>query len=84
MQPDQILALMKRFFDGKQSPEVMAGFAALKPVALLKESLDVVDFVVFLEEELGREIDMARVGVALGNMTFGELAVEVPRMMAEA
>jgi acyl carrier protein len=81
VQPDQILSLMKSFFEGKQPPEILEGFAEQKPVTLLKESLDVVDFVVYLEEELGREIDMQQVGAALASLTFGELAEQVSAML---
>jgi len=69
-----IVDRMRAFFEGKQPPEVLAGFSELTPRALLKESLDVVDFVVYLEEELERDIDLSRLGEAIVSKTFGELA----------
>lgn len=83
MEPDAVLALMRGYFDGKQPPEVMATFAAQSPRALLTESLDVVDFVVYLEEELGREIDVNRFGPLLTH-NFGDLSGEVSRLLAES
>jgi acyl carrier protein len=77
-----ILETMRRFFEGKQPPEVMASFATQQPRALLTESLDVVDFVVYLEEELGREIDMQKVGAALLSNDFGDLSVAVSQLLA--
>jgi acyl carrier protein len=83
MDPEAILSLMKAFFEGKQPPEVLEAFPERKIQDLLKESLDIVDFIVYLEEELGRDIDTTRLGTALLNKNFGELSVEVSRMLAE-
>jgi acyl carrier protein len=84
VQPDAVLNLMKAYFADRQPPEVLDRFAEQSPRALLTESLDVVDFVVYLEEELGREISIQRLGQALLDKNFGELSVEVPRMLAES
>jgi acyl carrier protein len=84
VEPEAILGRMKAYFEGKQPPEVLDTFAEQSPRALLKESLDVVDFVVYLEEELGREIDMNELSQSLLNENFGELAVEVSRMLDES
>ena len=83
MTPEQLLALMKTYFAGKQPAEVLDTFPQQTPRALLKESLDVVDFVVYLEEELEREIDLNALGEVLLNRNFGELAQEMARMLAE-
>ncbi len=83
MDADQILALMKEYFREKQPPEVLAGFAEQTPRDLLKESLDVVDFLVYLEEELDRDIDVNQLGEALLYKNFGDLAGEVARMLDE-
>lgn len=77
MQPDRVLEIMKGYFAGKQPPEVLAGFGEQSPRELLKESLDVVDFVVYLEEELEREINLQELGQAILNKNFGELSVVV-------
>jgi acyl carrier protein len=84
MQPDEILQIMKAHFAGQQPPEVLEHFAEQSPRALLKESLDVVDFVVYLEEQLDREIDLNKVGAALQSHNFGELAAEVSRLLGSA
>jgi acyl carrier protein len=83
MEPNEVLELMKAYFREKQPPEVLQTFAEQSPRALLKESLDVVDFVVYLEEELGREIDINQLGQALLNKNFGDLSTEVSRMLTE-
>lgn len=83
MQPNDILETMKAYFAGKQPAEVLESFPSQSPKALLQESLDVVDFVVYLEEELGREIDINQLGEAIVNKNFGELSVEVSRLLAE-
>jgi acyl carrier protein len=79
----QILTVMRSYFAEKVPAETLADFPRLSPSDLLKESLDVVDFVLYLEEELGREIDITRVGPALVNLDFGKLAGEVARYLAE-
>lgn len=84
MEPSALLELMKGYFVEKKYPEaVIENFPALHPRELLKESLDVVEFLVYLEEELGREIDTNDLGEALQNKNFGELAAEVSGMLAE-
>lgn len=83
MQPTEILETMKTYFAGKQPAEVLATFAEQSPRALLEESLDVVDFVVYLEEELERDIDFNQLGDAIVNKNFGDLSVEVARLLAE-
>jgi acyl carrier protein len=76
-----VLDLMKAYFADRQ-PEPVATFSEQSPRELLKESLDVVDFVVYLEEQLDREIDIHQLGEALLNKNFGELSEEVSRMLA--
>lgn len=83
MSPDELLNVMKAYFAGKESPEVMAAFPTLMPQSLLRESLDVVDFIVYLEEELDREINIAELGKALVGKNFGDLSVAVSEMLAE-
>jgi acyl carrier protein len=83
VQPEEVLALMKGYFAGKQPAAVLETFGEQSPRALLQESLDVVDFVVYLEEELGRDIDINQLGEALVNKNFGALSVEVSRILAE-
>jgi acyl carrier protein len=74
---------MRGYFEEKQPAHVMETFHDQHPKALLKESLDVVEFLVHVEEETGREIDINRFGEAMQNLKFGELAREISRLMAE-
>jgi acyl carrier protein len=84
MDPQLILDKMKTYFAGKLSEEELAAFAEQAPRNILKESLDVVDFLVYLEDELGREIDINELGDPILNKNFGELAEEVSRMLGPA
>lgn len=76
MTASDALDTMKRFFtaQGQTPPE---DFEQQKPSEILTESLDVVDFVVFLEEELQVQLDLQKVGESLMGATFGELASEL-------
>jgi len=78
MEPDALIEVMKGYFVQRKFPaETFENFAEKQPRELLKESLDVVEFVVHLEEELGQEIDTNELGEALLNKSFGDLAVEI-------
>ena len=86
MEAATILNLMKGYFTQREPPlpaEQLEEFPAQSPRALLKESLDVVDFLVYLEEELDRDIDVNQLGEALLYKNFGELSAEVARMLDE-
>ena len=76
MDANSLLGLMRSYFEGKQPPEVLETLSEQSPRALLKESLDIVEFICFLEDELQRDFDLAKLGSLL-NKNFGELAVEV-------
>jgi len=82
MEADKLMNLMRAYFTGRQPEEVLASLETRYPEDLLKESLDVVEFAVYLEEELGTDVDINGLGQALAGKTFGELAVEVPRFLA--
>ena len=84
MDAGAVLEVMRKFFGDKQPPEVLAALAEQSPRALLKESLDILDFLVYLEEELGQEIDTTQAGqVAMKSQNFGELAEQVSQLLAE-
>jgi hypothetical protein len=72
-----VLEVMRAFFKDRVPAPAPGDFGAQAPRALLKESLDVVDFIVYLEEELGCPIDTRELGEALMNRNFGELAAEL-------
>lgn len=83
MEAGALLELMKGYFQEKKADrEILARFAEQSPRALLKESLDVVDFVVYLEEKLDREIDINQFGEVLGVETFRQLAEEISGLIA--
>ena len=50
------------------------------PSEFLEDSVDVLTFVMHLEEKLGVDIPLAKVGPALSRMTFQELAAELCRL----
>ena len=81
MDSDAVLEQMRAYFEGKQPADVLASFSRQSPKALLTESLDVVDFILHLEETLGCEIDINILGEALVNKNFGELSVELSRIL---
>jgi len=82
MDRDAVLDKMRVYFERKQPPDVLATFATQSPKALLPDSLDVVDFILHIEEATGCEIDINEVGESLMNKNFGELAEEVSRRLA--
>jgi acyl carrier protein len=81
MDQSTVLNQMKAFFVDKCEPEVLERFADTPATELLEESIDVVEFIVYLEDELGSRIDANKVGPALANMTFAQLAAEVYRQL---
>lgn len=85
MDAEKIMALMLKFFSEKKSGETIENLPAQPVTALLTDSLDVVDFLMFLEEELQlkTEIDLTQFGPSLMNRNFGELAGEISRWLAE-
>jgi acyl carrier protein len=74
---------MKTFFEDKAEPEILARFAETPSTELLEESIDVVEFIVYLEDELHIKIDANKLGPAVANMTFGELAAELCRLQSD-
>ena len=82
MERETVLDKMRAYFERKQSPEVLATFGTQLPKTLLPDSLDVVDFILYVEEATGCEIDINEVGESLMNKNFGELAEEVSRRLA--
>lgn len=78
-----VLNVMKANFEGSLPPEKLARFAETKAADLFEESIDVVNFLFYLEDELGPKIDASQVGPALANKTFGELAADLARALSE-
>ncbi|MGH7267895.1 MAG: hypothetical protein ACREMB_24020 [Candidatus Rokuibacteriota bacterium] len=82
MDPTAVEEIMRRYFAERAVPAVPEPFGEQSPLAFLKESVDVVDFVMHLEEGLRRDVDLNQVGEALVTMTFRELALHVSRTLA--
>jgi hypothetical protein len=83
MTREEVLERMKAHFEGTYEPAELEGFADKKATELLTESIDVVEFLMYLEDQLGSGVDASQVGPAMANMTFGELADELIRRQGE-
>ena len=81
MDQSTILSVMKANFDGQVPPEKLEHFADTRAADLFEESIDVINFLFYLEDELGPKIDASQVGPAMASMTFGELATELCRVL---
>jgi acyl carrier protein len=68
---------MKTFFVENHPAESLERFEEVKPTDLLSESIDVIEFLMYLEDELRAKIDANQIGPALANMTFGDLATKL-------
>jgi hypothetical protein len=78
-----VLGKMRTFFEENDAPpEVLANLAEAKATGVIRESIEALEFLMYLETELGGTIDANALGPALANMTFGELADEICRQMA--
>jgi hypothetical protein len=69
-----VLSRMKEHFGGQAPPSQLERFADVKAMDMFEESIDIVNFLFYLEDELGPKIDASQIGPAMANMTFGELA----------
>lgn len=76
MTKDEAIAVMSGFFAAR-GEEAPTDLENQRPREVLRESLDVVDFVVYLEEELKIQLDIQELGETLLGRTFGELATEL-------
>ncbi len=79
-----VLEQMKAFFrEDDRPPEVLESLAETKATDVLHESIESLEFLMYLEGKLGTSINVNQVGPALANMTFGELAAEICRQLDE-
>jgi acyl carrier protein len=76
-----VLDRMKAHFEGQSPPEVLARFSDVRAMDMFAESIDVVNFLFYLEDELGPKIDASRIGPSMANMTFGELATKLCQLI---
>lgn len=78
-----VLGVMKANFEGAVPPEKLERFADMKAMELFEESIDVINFLFYLEDELGPKVDASQVGPSMANMTFGELAAKLSQVLNE-
>jgi hypothetical protein len=76
-----VLDRMKAHFEGQTPPAGLDRFAETRAMEMFAESIDVVNFLFYLEDELGPTIDASRIGPAMANMTFGELAAKLAELI---
>ncbi|HYO24647.1 MAG TPA: hypothetical protein VEQ85_06825 [Lacipirellulaceae bacterium] len=76
-----VLDRMRAHFDGAAPQKSPEEFAATRAMEMFEESIDVVNFLFYLEDELGPKIDASRIGPAMANMTFGELAEKLSELI---
>jgi hypothetical protein len=60
---------------------VLDRLAETKATDVLRESIEALEFLMYLEGELGGTMNANSIGPAMANKTFGELAAEVCRQM---
>jgi hypothetical protein len=80
-----ILAYMLEYFQ-KGNPTLTAeGLGEESVVSLLKDSLDVVEFMMFMEDKLGldAQVDLTQMRGSLVNGNFRELAGEILRRLPD-
>ena len=84
MDQAEVLQVMKAHFEGgTYDPAELEGFPEKKATDLLTESIDVVEFLMYLEDQLGQGVDASKIGPAMASMKFGELAAELSRRLNE-
>jgi hypothetical protein len=85
MNPAGILGLMVEYFE-KRHPQMTPESLSEQPViSLLKDSLDVVEFMIFMEEKLDVEtqFDLNQIRARFVEGKFGDLAQEIARLVRE-
>jgi hypothetical protein len=81
MEKQAVLEIMRSYFIGKQPESALESFGQKFPRAFMTESLEVVDFLVYLEDETGFHMDITEVGPAMLDKNFDELAARLAEEM---
>ncbi len=81
MEQEQILSLMKAYFVQEHGPERGDQIETLRASDLIEDSVDAVTFIMYLEDKIGRDIPMAKIGPGLTSLTIPELAGELCRLL---
>jgi hypothetical protein len=72
-----ILDLMRKYFEKEKPKADFSNFGQTPASAILVQSIDTVEFLIFLETELDLEedaLDLERFGPQLAGKSFGEIA----------
>ena len=80
MNRERILSVVAAFVEEESLGEIGPGFQDVKVTDYLQESLEAVELMMILEEELGLddlEVDLDAIAPKLIQATFGELADEL-------
>lgn len=83
MEQEAIFKVMEKYFAAKKPEAIKVPLREQPVTSLLQDSLDLVDFLIFLEEELKLEgeIDMHQFGPSVMNKNFGELAGVIAQVL---
>jgi acyl carrier protein len=79
---DEIMSHLRSFFAARLPAEALERFETLKPAHLMASSMEALDLVLHLEEQIGIELGLAEIGPAVASMTFAALADEIQRMVS--
>ena len=77
MNKESILDLMRNYFEKQKPKPDLSNFSQTLASAILIQSIDTVEFLIFLETELNLEedaLDLERFGPQLAGKSFGEIA----------
>ena len=72
-----ILDVMRKYFEKQKPKPDLSNFSQTPASAILIQSIDTVEFLIFLETELDLEedaLDLERFGPQLAGKSFGEIA----------
>ena len=77
MKKEGILDLMRSYFENEKPKADLSNFSQTPASAILIQSIDTVEFLIFLENELDLEedaLDLEHFGPQLAGKSFGEIA----------
>ena len=80
-----ILDLMRKYFEKQKPKPDLSNFSQTPASAILIQSIDVVEFLIFLELELNLDenaLDLEKFGPQLSGKSFGEIAGELESYLA--
>jgi acyl carrier protein len=78
-----ILQAMREFVAEELPDRMPENFESATANEVIRQSLELVEFILFLEEKLGVEVNINQIGDSLITKNFGELAEELAKLGAE-